>query len=244
MKKSFYVFHFCIFIFFQEEKFVLRHMERQEPQGEENGDPLNNMMMNPMMTGPPPPGLGGGPNNIHHGLGGGPNNIHMSQLEARHLAAVAAASTGSGNNVIRQPRPPLTALDAHNMFPSLPRSLHEELLSQQQAKLRGLVPSSSPMLSPMVGGTAVSAVTQPPNHPQPPQSSVPPATLSAEAMLSKLTPSVYSHPTAVQDPVLKGRGPLEVTSSGAFFDHKSGGPKSSRDATIGSNSSSTDIIGM
>ena len=60
-------------------------------------------------------------------------------------------------------------------------------------------------------------------------------------MLSKLTPSVYSHPTAVQDPVLKGRGPLEVTSSGAFFDHKSA-PKS-RDATIGSNSSSTDIIG-
>ena len=116
-----------------------------------------------MIVGPPPPGLLGGPPNNMHGLGGhGPNNIHgMSQLEARHLAA---ASTG--NNVIRQPRPPLTALDAHNMFPSLPRSLHEELLSQQQAKLRGLVPSSSPMLSPMVGGTAVSAVTQPP-HPPP-----------------------------------------------------------------------------
>ena len=84
------------------------------------------------------------------------------------------------------------------------------------------------MLSPMVGG----AVSAPPA-----------STLSAEAMLSKLTPSVYSHPTAVQDPVLRGRGPLEVTSSGAFFDHKAT-PKSSRDATIGSNSSSTDIIGI
>ena len=122
----------------------------------------------------------------------------------------------------------LSLPDAHNMFPSLPRSLHEELLSQQQAKLRGLVPSSSPMLSPMVSG----AVSTPPQ---------PVTTLSAEAMLSKLTPSVYSHPTAVQDPVLRGRGPLEVTSSGAFFDHKAT-PKS-RDATIGSNSSHTDIIG-
>ena len=74
-------------------------MERQEPQGEENGDLL--IPMNPQA-----------------------NNMHISQLEARHL----------GGSV--RPRPPLTALDAHNMFPSLPRSLHEELLSQQQAKFR------------------------------------------------------------------------------------------------------------
>ena len=73
-------------------------MERQEPQGEENGDLL--IPMNPQA------------------------NMHISQLEARHL----------GGSV--RPRPPLTALDAHNMFPSLPRSLHEELLSQQQAKFR------------------------------------------------------------------------------------------------------------
>lgn len=138
----------------------------------------------------------------------------------------------------------MTSLDSHNMFPSLPRSLHEELISQQQAKLRGLVPSSSPMLSPMIGG-------------------MPPGASNADA-LSKLTPSVYSHPTAVQDPVLNktsmdflrsnaSRTPLDMTSSGAFFDHKAvssgSGSKSLAPTTNlrgpegpGSNNSSTDII--
>ncbi len=27
-----------VFVFLQEERYVLRHMERQDPQGEENGD--------------------------------------------------------------------------------------------------------------------------------------------------------------------------------------------------------------
>ena len=42
--KSFFLYFKCekfLHFHFQEEKFVLRHMERQEPQGEENGDPLN-----------------------------------------------------------------------------------------------------------------------------------------------------------------------------------------------------------
>ena len=141
-------------------------MERQEPQGEENGDPLN---INP----------------------------HM------HPAQSMGAATPMEMRGLRGSRPPMTSLDSHHMFPSLPRSLQEELLSQQQAKLRGLVPSSSP-LSPMMAG-----VSNPgPHH--------------HHHDLSKLTPSVYSHPTAVHDPVLRGRGPLETvtTSSGAFFEQK------------------------
>ena len=117
---------------------------------------------------------------------------------------------------LRGSRPPMTSLDSHHMFPSLPRSLQEELLSQQQAKLRGLVPSSSSPLSPMMAGVSPS-----PHD------------------LSKLTPSVYSHPTAVHDPVLRGRGPLEVTSSGAFFDQKAVKPSNNgttkADFTTGSN---------
>ena len=154
-------------------------MERQEPQGEENGD-LSNLSMHM-------------PHPVHaQSMGHNPMEMRM-----------------------RGTRPPMTSLDSHHMFPSLPRSLQEELVSQQQAKLRGLVPSSSP-LSPMMAGVSPS-----PHD------------------LSKLTPSVYSHPTAVHDPVLRGRGPLEVTSSGAFFDHKAGKPNNNgtpkADFTTGSN---------
>ena len=47
---------------FQEERFVLKHMERQEPQGEENGDP--SIALNSSV------------------------NLHIAQLEAKHLGNV------------------------------------------------------------------------------------------------------------------------------------------------------------
>ena len=222
-------------------------MERQEPQGEENGDPLANLAahVNQVSSVSLPPNAG--PSMPITSM-----ELQMQLQQQRHMA-------NAGHGGIRAPipgsRPPMTSLDTHNMFPSLPRSLQEELISQQQAKLRGLVPSSSPMLSPMIGGMA-----QPPG---PGNSSivVSSGAVSNSDMLSKLTPSVYSHPTAVQDPVLnnktfmdnvRGRGPLEMTSSGAFFDHKAvkkssnhpGGNSAtaSGDFTSGSNNSSSDII--
>ena len=159
-------------------------MERQEPQGEENGELNTNVPTMPMSAA---------------------MELQMHLQQQRGLRPPS--------------RPPMTSLDSHNMFPSLPRSLHEELISQQHAKLRGLVPSSSPMLSPMIGG-------------------IPPGT-----DMSKLTPSVYSHPTQVQDPVLNTtrsrNNPLEMTSSGAFFDHKAA---SSNLKGSSENNSSTDII--
>ena len=48
--------------YFQEERFVLKHMERQEPQGEENGDP--SIALNSSV------------------------NLHIAQLEAKHLGNV------------------------------------------------------------------------------------------------------------------------------------------------------------
>lgn len=212
----------CYYV--QEEKFVLRHMERQEPQGEENGDPLLTNLTPSSIASTPLP-------NMPMSSSAAAAMELQMQLQSRHFnAAMSRQQPG-----LHPPsRPPMTSLDSHNMFPSLPRSLHEELISQQQAKLRGLVPSSSPMLSPMVPG-AIGVM---------------------DTSMSKLTPSVYSHPTAVQDPVLNKRSGaqgMEMTSSGAFFDHKavSSSPsmkanlKSNENVSLGGNGSSgsnTDII--
>ena len=172
-------------------------MERQEPQGEENGDLLTNLsslhLQNPQNPQTPLAHTPGHPQNPQ---GLPPNMPNMSamelqmQLQSRNM--IGGHHHGGHHGHPRPPsRPPMTSLDSHNMFPSLPRSLHEELISQQQAKLRGLVPgghSPSP-LSPMIGGVATV-----------PHSQVPPVihatpTNSSNEMLSKLTPSVYSHPT-------------------------------------------------
>ena len=176
-------------------------MERQEPQGEENGDLLTNLsslhLQNPQNPQTPLAHTPGHPQNPQ---GLPPNMPNMSamelqmQLQSRNMMGGhhGGHHHGGHHGHPRPPsRPPMTSLDSHNMFPSLPRSLHEELISQQQAKLRGLVPgghSPSP-LSPMIGGVATV-----------PHSQVPPVihatpTNSSNEMLSKLTPSVYSHPT-------------------------------------------------
>ena len=177
-------------------------MERQEPQGEENGDLLTNLsslhLQNPQNPQTPLAHTPGHPQNPQ---GLPPNMPNMSamelqmQLQSRNMMGGhhGGHHHGGHHGHPRPPsRPPMTSLDSHNMFPSLPRSLHEELISQQQAKLRGLVPgghSPSP-LSPMIGGVA----TVPHSSQVPPVIHATP-TNSSNEMLSKLTPSVYSHPT-------------------------------------------------
>ena len=164
-------------------------MERQEPQGEENGDPLTNLsslnISQNQIPHQPPSTPHNNPQNLP------PNMPNMSAMELQ-MQLQSRNFGGAGLHHPRPPsRPPMTSLDSHNMFPSLPRSLHEELISQQQAKLRGLVPgASSPMLSPMIGGHVATAP-----HPQVPQVATPQNSSNSNDMLSKLTPSVYSHPT-------------------------------------------------
>lgn len=199
-------------------------MERQEPQGEENGDiPLASTTSSIAST--PLPTF----SNMHIS----PLELQMQLHQNRNIqrdrdlrgARMAGHHPGAHGQV------PMTSLDSHNIFPSLPRSLHEELLSQQQAKLRGLG-----VLGQMSSGPSGGSLSP---------------MIATPSEMSKLTPSVYSHPTAVQDPVLsknqdfsnyRGRGPLEVTSSGAFFDHRALPKNNSDGLTSGSNNSSTDII--
>ena len=198
-------------------------MERQEPQGEENGDPLAGLAhlnrsiassTSASVTSIPPaaptassastPGI---LQNANPSPGVNANStrdpMHFSPMELQHRLARPIASS---------PRaPPMTALDAHNTFPSLPRSLHEELLNQQLHK-RGLG-HHSPMAGPggpggglgppgppagyMAGsGGGLSPMIVPSSAPS--SSSITAVAASAPdaaSVLSKLTPSVYSHPS-------------------------------------------------
>ena len=169
-------------------------MERQEPQGEENGDPLTNLSslnisQNQILPPQTPSTTQNNPQNLPSNM---PNMSAMElqmQLQSRNIGGVGGHHPHPGHHPRPPSRPPMTSLDSHNMFPSLPRSLHEELISQQQAKLRGLVPgASSPMLSPMMAGVATAP-------PQVPPAATPQNSSNSNDMLSKLTPSVYSHPT-------------------------------------------------
>ena len=212
----------------------MRHMERQDPQGEENGD--HNLASYHYLN-----RLAGADPQLFQN-----NPLLRMQLQHHYHQQMMRPSLylGSGNSTpmagSRMATPtvgpmlmnPKSLIDSPGVFPNaiMPRSLHDELWAGAAgARIR----PSSPMVT-SAGGTLL------------------PMSMSSgvESSLSKLNPSVYSHPNA-QDPVLMlpkslhgrdlavlggRRANVDVTSSGAFFDpravSKPVGPKDSSQMEI------------
>ena len=174
---------------------MLRNMERQEPQGEEQRVSAPHYGHHLHGHHPPPP--------YHDRLAAqqiASNNIRREALRLDAMLAASRHSTPAGTPA-----------------PGPASDLYMARLAAASS-LASRIPVSVPPV------TATSAY---PNHPMspPPQ---PPA--SQEPSLSRLAPSVYSHPN-VQDPILKSpksfyqdpqvivpnRG-FNISSSGAYFD--------------------------
>jgi len=175
----------------QEERFLLRHMEREEPQGEENSDRMAALYASHPHLAP----------NVM-----APNNaIHRQQL--------SLLTGGGGRNVnVRA-------------VPAVPQGLQDELWA---ARLAAVSAVNAPRMAASPSVATAPRLSTPMAMPDSQLTTSPSLTHSASN--SKLNPSVYSHPNA-QDPLLPNRShPLavlggkrenvDVTSSGASFDHK------------------------
>ena len=192
-------------------------MERQDPQGEENGDHnLSSYQYLNRLAGADPALFQNNPllrMQLQH-------HYHQHQQHMMRPSLYLGSGTPAPMSGSRMATPtagpmlmnPKSLIESPGVFPNaiMPRSLHDELWAGAGSRIR----PSSPMVT-SAGGT------------------LRPMSMSgAESSLSKLNPSVYSHPNA-HDPVLMlpkslqgrdfavlggRRANVDVTSSGAFFD--------------------------
>ena len=185
---------------------MLRNMERQEPQGEETAAAGPHYQYQP-----PPP--------YHERIVAQQIASNHARREALRLDAVLAASRHATPAQLPAPGP-RPVLD-----PDLYAAMRMSQLSQSAAagsRLAAGVPVSAGSAAAAAGGSLY-----PSPSPGPPPAS---AAMTQEHSLSRLAPSVYSHPS-VQDPILKSpksfyqdpqvivpnRG-FNISSSGAYFD--------------------------
>ena len=214
----------------QEERFLLRNMERQEPQGEETHAPPPHYGQQSYHYHPPPP--------YNDRLVAQQIASNNARREALRLDAMLAMSR---HTTPVSPAPGVSALHRGSALP-------DDLLRMSAAassRIPVSVTSSSlaaaaasPGASSGVYPTASSSVTS----------------TAVSAAESRLAPSVYSHPS-VQDPILKSPGKsfyqdpavivpnrgFNISSSGAYFDTSaiSRPPTSSSDRDL---SSQNDLI--
>jgi len=188
----------------QEERFVLRNMERQEPQGEETHAPAphygqyhHQNYLGPAQYQPPPP----------------------YNQEARLVHAQQIASNNARREALRLDA--MLAASRHGTPAGTPAPIQQRILAEDLYNAR---------MSPAASRIPVSVSATGVGSPYPVSSSSASATISQELSLSRLAPSVYSHPN-VQDPILKSpksfyqdpqvivpnRG-FNISSSGAYFD--------------------------
>ena len=192
-------------------------MERQDPQGEENGDHnLSSYQYLNRLAGADPALFQNNPllrMQLQH-------HYHQHQQHMMRPSLYLGSGTPAPMSGSRMATPtagpmlmnPKSLIESPGVFPNaiMPRSLHDELWAGAGSRIR----PSSPMVT-SAGGTLL-----------------PMSMSGAESSLSKLNPSVYSHPNA-HDPVLMlpkslqgrdfavlggRRANVDVTSSGAFFD--------------------------
>ena len=210
-------------------------MERQEPQGEENGDAL--AFAHHINRGPVPQNQQQLKEMIRQRQSA---NLMLNTSNPTSAASNLSSSIGRLATPTAQPflpnQNPATAagqpLDSPIVTTGLTRHPHQEDLFTA-SRIKGGMPA--PLLSPSVASVASSAGGM--------------STPTMQDVSSKLNPSVYSHPNA-QDPVLMGppisrssyksdlplhrdlavlsgkRSNVDVTSSGAFFDPRAVSKKS------------------
>ena len=182
----------------------MRNMERQEPQGEE--------------THVPAPHYG----QYHHQNYLGPAQYQPPppyNQEARLVHAQQIASNNARREALRLDA--MLAASRHGTPAGTPAPIQQRILAEDLYNAR---------MSPAASRIPVSVSATGVGSPYPVSSSSASATISQELSLSRLAPSVYSHPN-VQDPILKSpksfyqdpqvivpnRG-FNISSSGAYFD--------------------------